>query len=58
MMTGGSVTVGLSLDSSQRTMLSLMLKPRSVRALLDGSGDRKTSSLENGENNEAKNISK
>lgn len=36
MMTGGSVTVGLSLDSSRRTMLSLMLKPRFVSALLDG----------------------
>lgn len=58
MMTGGLVTVGPSLGSSRRTTLSLMLKPRSVSALMDGVGDRNTISLENGENNEAKNTSK
>lgn len=58
-MTGGLVTVGPSLDSSPPTMSSLMLKPRFVSALLDeGWCDHNTSSLENGEKNEAKNISK
>lgn len=57
-MTGGLVTVGPSLDSSPPTMWSLMLKPRYVSASLDGVGDPILSSLENGEKNEAKNISK
>lgn len=58
MTTGGSVTLGRSLGSSRPTMSSLMLKSRSVNALLYGGGDRNPTSLENGENNEAKSISK
>lgn len=57
-MTGGLVTVGPSLDSSPPTMWSLMLKSWYVSALLDGVGGPVSSSLENGEKNEANNISK
>lgn len=56
MMTGGSATVGPSLDCSRPTMSSLMLKSRVVSALSDGVGDPISSSLENGENNGAKDV--